>query len=59
MKTYKQLRQYDNKILLNILEAEKKGLAEYQEKKEFDHERMTQEMIRKIEKVLKEREELK
>ena len=56
MFTYKQLRKYNNQILLNMLETEKKGLIEYQNKKEFEHERMTLKMIEKIEKVLKERE---
>lgn len=56
MFTYKQLRKYDNQILLNMLETEKKGLIEYQNKKEFEHERMTLKMIEKIKKVLKERE---
>lgn len=56
MYTYKQLRKYNNQILLNMLETEKKGLVEYQNKKEFEHEKMTLKMIEKIEKVLKERE---
>ena len=56
MFTYKQLRKYNNQILLNMLETEKKGLVEYKNKKEFEHERMTLKMIEKIEKVLKERE---
>ena len=56
MFTYKQLRKYDNQILLNMLENEKKGLIEYQNKNELDHERATIKLIEKIEKVLKERE---
>lgn len=59
MKTYKQLRQYDNKILLNMLELDKKGLEEYKQKGEFDHQRMIEKEIIKIEKVLKERGEMK
>lgn len=56
MFTYKQLRKYDNQILLNMLELEKKSLIEYQNKKEFEHYRMSEKMIEKINKVLKERE---
>lgn len=56
MFTYKQLRKYNNTILKNMLETEKKGLKEYQDKNELEHERMTKKMIGKIEKVLKERE---
>ena len=57
MFTYKQLRKYNSTILKNMLETEKKGLIEYQNKNEFEHERMTQKVIDKIEKILKERGE--
>ena len=54
--TYAYYRRYPVDILEKILKQEKEALVKYQENKEFDHERACKESIRKIEIVIKEKE---
>ena len=55
MFTYEQLRRYDTQTLNNMLKNEKDGLKEYESKGEFDHQRASMKLIKKIELVIKEK----
>ncbi len=55
--TYKDLRRYDLTILNRMLECNKEAFKKYEQEGDLYHLRLVKEAIRKIEKVIKEKEE--
>ena len=54
--TYKELRRYDLTILNKILECNKEAFKKYEQEGDLFHLRMVEKAIKKVEKVIKEKE---